>query len=124
MDRVCAGDEDRCNVATWPLRKTVSSGSLMKSSPRDKMNVLIEYVVGVRVGSMRNVERRNRGIEEDMKEGIVEFRRVIGSNEAETLIDGNERRAGTKARGVALRGVIIRLEFHVSTWVQHRSHSW
>lgn len=73
------------------------------------MNVLIEYVVGVRVGSIRRVERRNRGIDEDMNEGIVLFSSVIGNREAETLIDGSERRAGTRARGVALRGVIISL---------------
>lgn len=45
------------------------------------MNVAIEYKLGVKIGSMPNLERRNKGVEAETNVGIVEFSIAAGAIE-------------------------------------------
>ncbi len=63
-------------MATCPLRRTVSIGSLMKSSVAEVTNEEMEYDVGVITGSMEKFERRRRGVAWVIKGVMMLFRRV------------------------------------------------
>jgi hypothetical protein len=97
----------------WPRRRTVSKGSLKKSSARESANVAMEEDAGVRIGSMWREERRTSGALVASKGGRVEWRRVIGRRDDGQIQDGRARREGRRARGPEEMGVRIRL-WHVS----------
>jgi len=59
-------------TAIWPRLRTVSRGSLRKSSARERRKCEIEEMVGVCVGSMcSGEERRSNGVLVDSSDGSV-----------------------------------------------------
>jgi hypothetical protein len=80
----------------------------MNNSAVELRNVPIEYVVGVRMGSMESVERSNKGVEEDIKVGIQAWSNVAGSKRGLTVHDGRRERHGYIDRGGEEMGVTIR----------------
>lgn len=53
-----------------------------------------EYAVGVTMGSTERKERRKRGVEEEMKVGMVAWRRVAGRREVGMVRLGRREREG------------------------------
>jgi len=80
----------------------------MKSSAVEEMKVLKEYVVGVRMGSMLSVERRRRGVDDDIKVGMQAWSNVAGSKRGEIENEGSKERQGYIERGCEEIGVTIR----------------
>ena len=101
------GRERGLITAIWPLLKTVSMGSRMPSSKTWDTKVAMVYIFGVRSGSIPNRERRNRGVDADIRVGRVEWRKVTGAMERGNVQEGRDCRVGTSERGGCVEGVSI-----------------
>ena len=66
----------------------------MKSSAVEERKVLNEYVVGVMMGSMESVERRTRGVEEEIRVGMQAWSSVAGRRLEDIDIEGRRERQG------------------------------
>ncbi len=73
------------------------------------MNVEIEYVVGVSMGSMPRRDRRKSGVDELISEGMVEVSSVIGSKSKGQVNWARERKEESMPRGLDVVGVRISL---------------
>jgi hypothetical protein len=99
-------------TARWPRRITVSRGNFTKISVIEIKKDEIACAVGASIGSIRSQERRKRGREVDMIDGIVLWSRVIGRIAGGQESVGSARREGRSVRGPCVVGVIINLSCH------------
>ena len=65
------------NVAICARRRMVSSGRRTAKSKEELMNVAIDQVVGVRIGSTLRYDFSKSGVVVEMKDGTIEWSAVI-----------------------------------------------
>jgi hypothetical protein len=80
----------------------------MNSSAVEERKVLKEKVVGVRIGSILSVERRNSGVEEEMSVGMQACIMVAGNKLGEIEKEGRRARHGYIDLGDDEMGVTMR----------------
>ena len=66
-------------VAIWALRNTVSKGYLATSSMAENAKVAMLQLFGLRTGSMLKWFFKTSGVEDDMREGRADVRKVMGT---------------------------------------------
>jgi hypothetical protein len=103
--------------AMCPLLSTVSSGSFVKSSARERRKAEKLEVAGLVSGSMWKKERKKSGPEVERKVGRALVRKVMGARLGGTRSEGRARSEGRRVRGVEVRGV--RMSLLIMVLVDH-----